>query len=207
MSTFDQQAIESKVLPVQHGFKEMKQAAQEMMAADYAPAELFALAQDRFRSKHYQVRMVATFVFGYLAFQHRNALMFLRERVSLDASWQVQEILAQAFNQYCQDVGYEKALPEIQSWLEDDNPNVKRAVTEGLRIWNQRDYFRQHPEVAVQLLSRWRGHESEYLRKSVGNALRDISRKEKDLVQKELETWDLSDNRILFTYKLACKFL
>ena len=49
--------------------------------------------------------------------------------------------------------------------------------------------------------------ESEYVRKSAGNALRDISRKHKVLVTEELKTWDTSDKKILFTYKLASKFL
>ena len=49
--------------------------------------------------------------------------------------------------------------------------------------------------------------ESEYVRKSVGNALRDISRKHKDLIRAEVEKWDTSDKHIKQTYKLASKFL
>ncbi len=49
--------------------------------------------------------------------------------------------------------------------------------------------------------------ESEYVRKSVGNALRDISKKHKDLIKSELETWNTSNKRIEQTYKLAGKFL
>ena len=56
---------------------------------------------------------------------------------------------------------------------------MRRAVTEGLRIWTGRPYFHNHPEVAIQLLSQLRNDESEYVRKSVGNALRDISKKHK----------------------------
>ena len=119
----------------------------------------------------------------------------------------MQEILAQAFDQYCKDNGYEKSLPVIKDWLADANPNVRRAVTEGLRIWTTRDYFREHPDVAIQLLSQLRSDESGYVRKSVGNALRDISRKHKDLVRKELQRWDISDNRTQQTGKLAGKFL
>jgi 3-methyladenine DNA glycosylase AlkC len=95
----------------------------------------------------------------------------------------------------------------IKSWLADSNPNVRRAVTEGLRIWTTRDYFREHPEVAIQLLSQLRADESEYVRKSVGNALRDISRKHKDLIANEIQKWDVSDKRVQQTYQLASKFL
>jgi 3-methyladenine DNA glycosylase AlkC len=127
--------------------------------------------------------------------------------VSEDASWQVQEILAKAFDEYCRSVGYEKALPKIKAWLNDKNPNVRRAASEGLRIWNQRDYFTEHPDVAVQLLSELRDDASEYVRRSAGNALRDISRREKDLIRNELAKWDTSNPRIAFTHSLAAKFL
>ena len=126
--------------------------------------------------------------------------------MSLDKDWRVQEILAQAFDQYCKDSGYEKSLPVIKDWLADANPNVGRAVTEGL-LWKTWDCFREHPEAAIKLLSQLRADDSEYVRKSVGNALRDISRKHKDLVRKELQGWDISDKHIQQTYKLASKFL
>ena len=151
--------------------------------------------------------MLATFLFGKLSAKSKESLAFLRKRVSLDKDWRVQEILAKAFDQYCSDSGYEKLLPVIKDWLADKNPNVRRAVTEGLRIWTTRDYFREHPELAIQWLSQLRADESEYVRKSVGNALRDISRKHKDLIRKELQCWNISDKHILQTYNLASKFL
>lgn len=206
MATHNRQSIEATVMNVQHGFKEMKQAAQNIVA-DHDPLNSFLFAKDLFTSDKYQVRMVAVFVMGYVAHEMKEALPYLRQAVSLDESWQVQEILAQAFNQYCQDIGYEQAMPDITNWLADANPNTKRAVTEGLRIWNRRDYFKQHPEVAITLLSQWKNHESEYLRKSVGNALRDISRTEKTLVEREVATWNLSDQKISFTCRLASRFL
>ena len=90
---------------------------------------------------------------------------------------------------------------------QNSSPNVRRAATEGLRIWTGRPYFIDHPQVAIQLLSQLRNDESEYVRKSVGNALRDISRKHKELVKIELQGWDISDKRIKQTHKLAGKFL
>jgi 3-methyladenine DNA glycosylase AlkC len=110
----------------------------------------------------------------------------LKARVSQDDDWRVQEILAKAFDRFCADVGCEDALPVIKEWMTASNPKTRRAVTEGLRIWTGRPYFRDHPEVAVQLLSRLRDDESEYVRKSVGNALRDISKKHPGLVKKEI---------------------
>jgi 3-methyladenine DNA glycosylase AlkC len=108
---------------------------------------------------------------------------------------------------YCADVGYEQALSVIKEWLADSSPNVRRAVTEGLRIWTSRHYFDKHPEIAIQLLNQLRNDTSGYVRKSVGNALRDISKKHKELVKTELQHWDISDKRIQQTYKLASRFL
>jgi 3-methyladenine DNA glycosylase AlkC len=119
----------------------------------------------------------------------------------------VQETLAKAFDRYCSDSGYEKSLNTIREWLRDGNPNVRRAVTEGLGIWTSREYFRDRPEVAVRLLSPLRLDESEYVRRSEGNALRDISKKHKDLIKSELENWDVSDKRVRETYKSASTFL
>ncbi len=116
-------------------------------------------------------------------------------------------MLAQAFDKYCADIGYEHARPVIEDWLDDLNPNVRRAVTEGLRIWTSRPYFRDHPDTAVELLSQLQDDDSEYVRKSVGNALRDISRKHAALVKAELQKWDVSNKSIEQTYKLAGKFL
>ena len=38
-------------------------------------------------------------------------------------------------------------------------------------------YKRQHPQMAIQFLSSLKDDESEYVRKSIGNALKDISKK------------------------------
>jgi len=200
------QVLVKRVQKTQHGFTDILKAAEEVFA-DHSKGETFSLAKELFVSEVPQAWMLATFLFGKLSVKSKESFAFLRKHVSLDKDWRVQEILAKAFDQYCSDSGYEKSLSVIEDWLTDKNPNIRRAVTEGLRIWTSRDYFREHPEFAIQLLSQLRADESEYVRKSVGNALRDISRKHKDLIQKELQSWDISDKHVLQTYKLAGKFL
>ncbi len=200
------QSLVQRVKKTEHGFLDIQKASEEVFAS-HSAAETSLLAKELFVSEFHQARVLATFLFGKLAAQSKESFAFLRRRVSLDQDWRVQETLAKAFDQYCKDRGYEKSLPEIKDWLADANPNVRRAVTEGLRIWTGRDYFRGHPEVAIELLSALKADESEYVRKSVGNALRDISRKHKDLIRRELQGWDVSDKHIQQTYKLASKFL
>lgn len=190
----------------QHGFLDIQKAANEVV--DEQPGEeSLRIAKQLFTSEIYQARALATFIFGRLAVNSKQTIEFLKQHVSRDSDWRVQEILAKAFDRYCADVGYEDALPVIKEWLADSNPNMRRAVTEGLRIWTGRSYFRDHPEVAIQLLSKLRDDESEYVRKSVGNALRDISKKHEELVRNELLTWGITNKQIKQTHKLASRFL
>ena len=112
-----------------------------------------------------------------------------------------------AFDIFCCDTGYEEALPIIRDWMKDENSNVRRAVSEGLRIWTSRPYFREHPEEAIALLSSNRNDTSEYCRKSIGNALKDISKKFPELIHKELSSWQLLSKEEKQVYKIASKFL
>ena len=136
------------------------------------------------------------FLVGYAACKNTSALSFLKDTVSQHKSWKVQEILAMAFDNYCKIIGYETAIPVIKEWLKSDCANTRRAVSEGLRIWTSRPYFKEHPQMAIQFLSSLKDDESEYVRKSIGNALKDISKKYPELVSNELKQWDLSSKEI-----------
>ena len=195
-----------RVQQTQHGFTDIRAAADEVITVK-TPEDGIRLAKKLFASGVHQGRMLATFILGRLAATSHESLNFLRTRVSQDMDWRVQEILAQALDNYCSDIGYEKALPIMRDWIKDPNPNVRRAVTEGLRVWTSRPYFRDHPDIVVQLLSQLKDDDSEYVRKSVGNALRDISRKHRELVRAELHQWDVSKKSVKQTYRLASKFL
>jgi 3-methyladenine DNA glycosylase AlkD len=195
-----------RVRKIENGYLDIQKAADEVIS-EYSAEKSYQIAKQLYSSEYYQVRSLATFVFGRLAANSKESLGFLKVYISQDNDWRVQEILAKAFDKYCADTGYEKSVPEIKEWLSDLTPNVRRAVTEGLRIWTGRPYFHENPKIAIKLLSQLRNDESEYVRKSVGNALRDISKKNKELVGMELKKWDLTNKRIAQTYKLASKLL
>jgi HEAT repeat protein len=195
-----------RVQKTQHGFLDIQKAADEVFTG-HTVKESLQFARQLLDSEIYQERTLATFILGRLAAESKESVTILKKRVSQDKDWRVQEILAKAFDRFCADIGYEDALPVIKKWLGDLNPNVRRAVTEGLRIWTGRPYFREYPEVAIRLLSSLKKDESEYVRKSVGNALRDISKKHKNLIKNELCTWDIENRQIKQTYKLASRFL
>ena len=159
-----------------------------------------------YHSEVYQVRMYGVFLFGYLS-TDKEILAFMREEVSKDENWRVQEVLAKSFDEFCKSIGYEKTLTVIDEWLNHDNPNTRRAVTEGLRIWTSRPYFKENPKEAIRRIANLKEDNSEYVRKSVGNALRDISKKFPELIKDELNTWKLENKEINQVYMLANKFI
>lgn len=196
----------NRILQIEYGFQHIINGADEIFFT-YSKEQCFEFALELLKHEAYQARMLATTILGRLATEDNNALCFLKERISTDENWHVQEMLAKAFDEVCKHRGYETSLPLIEEWINDDNPNVVRAVTEGLRIWTSRSFFNENPSEAIVLISKHKAHESEYLRKSVENALKDISKKHTELIRQEVERWDLSNPRIMFTYKLATKLL
>ena len=197
--------LEKEFSLIENGFKEQENRAladYKAKGAEYCK-ELAYLA---YGSKLYQVRMYAVFLFGHLS-DSEEILTFMRDEVSKDENWRVQEVLAKAFDEFCKKIGYEQALFAIDKWLENGNANAKRAVSEGLRIWTNRPYFKENPDEAIRRLASLKEDESEYLRKSVGNALKDISKKFPNLVKAELDSWNLSSKEAMQTYKFASKFI
>jgi len=198
-------SLEEEFSLIEHGFKEEeKRALEDYKSNDNQYIKKLALLA--YKSNVYQVRMYGVFLLGHLS-DDDEILTFMRDEVSKDDNWRVQEVLAKAFDEFCKKKGYERALPIIDEWLENDNPNTRRAVTEGLRIWTSRSYFKENPNEAIERLVNLKEDSSEYVRKSVGNALRDISKKSPELIKNELVSWNLQSKEINQVYKLASKFI
>lgn len=198
-------SLEQEFSLIKGGFKEEEKRA----LADYKNSDrdyIKKLAFLSYESKVYQARIYGVFLFGYLS-DDSDILTFMRDEVSKDDNWRVQEVLAKAFDEYCKNKGYKNTIPVIDEWLSSDNPNTRRAVTEGLRIWTSRPYFKENPQEAIKRLAVLKEDASEYVRKSVGNALRDISRKFPELLKEELKTWKLETKEIKQVYKLASRFV
>jgi len=198
--------IVDRISGIENGFRHIYSEAEDIIST-YTSEESFKIAGQLYSYDAYQARMLATVILGHLAYKDKRAYDFLKSRISFDTNWRVQEMLATAFDLFCRDIGYENSIPVIHEWLNDSNPNICRAVTEGLRFWTKRPYFKDNPKTAIELITRHKDHESAFVRKSVGNALKDISRKHKGLIEEEVSTWDLSNARVLLTYKYATKHL
>ena len=196
----------AELIPEKDSLKIVKNEA-KIYYKSHSLDDCFNMGMELYQSDNFQIQEVGVFLLGYSAHHNASALSFLKKTVSQHDSWKVQEILAMAFDNHCKIIGYEAALPLIQEWLNSDCANIRRAVSEGLRVWTSRPYFKDNPQIAVQLLAAHREDESQYVRKSVGNALRDISKKYPEVVSEELSSWDLSSKEIKQVYKLASKFL
>jgi HEAT repeat protein len=188
------------------GWSKVRAVAREL-AATGTPDEIAAVAERELGAKDVKRRMLAIYLLGFTAGARPANLTTLYERAVDDPNWEAQEALAQAFDTYCATVGYETALPLIDAWLGDAHPNARRAVSEGLRPWTSksRRYFAERPAEAIRRLAALRADESEYVRHSAGNALRDIRRAHPDLVDAETAAWEMDDPRVRFTYERVLK--
>lgn len=197
--------LEKEFALIENGFKiEEKRALDDYKLNDDSYTK--SLAYLAYQSEIYQVRMYGVFLFGYLS-EDEEILTFMRDEVSKDDNWRVQEVLAKSFDEFCRKTGYEKSLPIIDEWLKNNNQNTRRAVTEGLRIWTCRPYFKENPNEAIRRIAALKEDSSEYVRKSVGNALRDISKKFPELIINEMKNWNLQSREIHQVYKLASKYI
>ncbi|QOW61034.1 HEAT repeat domain-containing protein [Treponema pedis] len=198
-------SLEKEFSLLENGFKEEeKRALTDFKSNDSDYIKKLAFLA--YKSAAYQVRMYSVFLFGYLS-EKDDILTFMRDEVSKDDNWRVQEVLAKSFDEFCKSIGYEKALPVIDEWLKNNNPNTRRAVIEGLRIWTSIPYFKENPNEAIKRLAGLKEDSSEYVRKSVGNALRDISKKFPELIKAELNNRNLESKEINQVYELASKFI
>ncbi len=192
-----------KIKKIERGFLHIIEAG-DIILSDKTQNH-FILAKNFLCDSSYQVRMLGTYLLGQLSPYDPQALTVLKINVGKDKNWRVQEMLAKAFDHYCKINGYKRSLQTIEEWLSDKNPNIKRAVIEGLRIWTSRPYFKENPMLSIKLISEHKNNESEYLRKSVGNSLRDIKKKNQKLIEEELSNWNLHDPKIEYVKKLVEK--
>jgi 3-methyladenine DNA glycosylase AlkC len=163
------------------------------------------IAMECYNNELFYIQMLGVYILGLIG--NKKSLNFLKTTVSKNHSWQVQEFLAMAFDKYCERNGYEESLEIINEWLNNKNANIRRAVTEGLRNWIKRPYFKDNPQETINLLSKYKIDESEYVRNSIGNALKDISKMYPELVKNEINKWKLETKEISQVYKLATKIM
>ena len=136
------------------------------------------LWEDESVQSSWQTRAAVVYLSGYCASQDKRVLEFMRIFGARDLDWRVQECFAKAFDIYGHLKGYENILSDIEAWMKDSTPNVRRAASEGLRPWTKRKPFDKNPQLALKCLTVLLKDESDYVRRSALNAINDMRKDE-----------------------------
>lgn len=100
-------------------------------------------------------------------------------RFAADRHMAVRECAWDAWRPYLA-ADLERGLALLSSWVEDDDPSVRRCAIEGTRprgVWTAHlDALKADPTPAASLLEACRSDASEYVRKAVANWLNDASK-------------------------------
>src|SRR5882762_5016629 len=83
---------------------------------DLKPEDAFHLAQSLLFNPDVHGAMAATLLAGHVSYIFPEALAFLREKCSMNMDVRVQDCLARAFDHYCLNRNYERAMPVMQEW-------------------------------------------------------------------------------------------
>ena len=113
------------------------------------------------------------------ALGHDDARQLLIDGYAKIDNWRVQECVAKAMDEYASFEGWDSSLAWIQDCVNHPTPNVRRAAVEGPRVWTSRPPFKGPggAGAALAVFEDRRNDDSTYVRKSVGNAMRDIGKK------------------------------
>lgn len=93
-----------KIKNIEHGFKHIIEVGNIVM--NDISIDHLEYAKSLLGDESYQVRMLATYLLGQLSIENKKALEIHEIKVAKDGNWRVQEMLAKAFDYYCQAVGY-----------------------------------------------------------------------------------------------------
>ncbi len=174
---------------------------------DLTPEDSMALAKSLIGNADVHGAMAATLLAGHISYVIPEALEFLKLQCALQDDIRVQDCLARAFDHFCLNRSYERAMPVMEEWARDENEIVRRAVVEAPRPWNKKEYFMAKPAEAIRFLSDRKNDASGQVRFSAGRALAEVSEDFPDMVLVELKTWNLNHPPVKHTYSFAAKHL
>jgi 3-methyladenine DNA glycosylase AlkC len=137
---------------------------------------------------------------GMAPFFYLPHTMFVAEfgQDHFDLSMQAQYELTKRFSAEASIRPYIASQPErvlalLQSWASDQNPHVRRLVSEGTRLrlpWAPRvAWLDQNPERVLSLLALLKDDASTMVRRSVANNLNDLGKVRPDLLIRAASAW------------------
>jgi len=103
----------------------------------------------------------------------------------------------------------DKMMLQMQHWAKSENYHVRRLASEGCRPrlpWAMAlPAFKRDPDAVIEVISKMRCDESEYVRRSVANNLNDISKDHPDRLLQIAREWFGQDTKTDWIVKHACR--
>ena len=172
----------------------MAQVAVELSKSQRNGAALIAALS---QSPVEKIRGVAAFVVPILHPDDlKKQLDWLRCTGALEGTWP-RELSATSLHNLVIQHGVEIILPLVRAWIKDENPAVRRLVTEAFRprgvMLAHINDLKEGPAPLKTILEPLLDDPSEYVQKSVANNLNDISKDNPEIILQWTKEWNTPD--------------
>ena len=169
----------------------MAQIAFELSSAQNNGAALITALS---KSTVEKIRALAAFVAPLLyGGDVKRQLDWLRFTGALEGTWP-REASATILHNLVIQHGVANILPLIQDWIRDNDPAVRRVVTEGLRprgvMLAHINELKEDPAPLKKILAPLLDDNSDYVQKSVANNLNDISKDNPEIILEWTREWN-----------------
>jgi len=169
----------------------MAQVAFEMASAKNDGASLI---QALSKSPVEKIRAIAAFVVPLIYGDDlKQQLEWLRFTGALEGTWP-REASATILHNLVIQHGVANVLPLVQEWIRDDEPAVRRVVTEAFRprgvMLAHINELKEEPTPLKKILAPLLDDVSDYVQKSVANNLNDISKDNPEIILEWTKEWN-----------------
>jgi 3-methyladenine DNA glycosylase AlkC len=121
-----------------------------------------------------------------------SMLMWLKKTAALKGTWPREHSCVVLHNLFIRD-GVQSVLKKVYPWLMDSDEGVRRVVTEGIRprlmMVAHIEELKKNPSELKDVFQPLLDDPSEYVRKSVGNGMNDVSKDHPSMLLDWLEEW------------------
>jgi 3-methyladenine DNA glycosylase AlkC len=121
-----------------------------------------------------------------------SSLAWLKQTAALSGTWPREHSCVMLHHLIIRE-GVKSVLPKVSFWLLDPHEGVRRVVTEGIRprlmMVPHIEELKKDPSVLRGVFEPLLDDPSEYVRKSVGNCMNDVSKDHPEILLDWLEEW------------------
>jgi len=100
--------------------------------------------------------------------------------------WEVREHVAGFFRMVIK-VNKDEIKPYLLDYVQSDNPNLRRMISESLRPVADNRWLQKQPDYSISILRHMFAEKAPYPRSSIGNSLSDLARRNPELVYSIVE--------------------